>query len=77
MGWDAFGLPAENAAIDHGLHPADWTQSNIRHMRKQLEALGLYFSWDREITTCLPEYYKWTQYLFIKLYEAGLAYENE
>ncbi|XP_044312151.1 probable leucine--tRNA ligase, mitochondrial isoform X2 [Varanus komodoensis] len=77
MGWDAFGLPAENAAIEHGLHPAQWTQSNIQHMRDQFDAFGLSFSWDREITTCLPEYYKWTQYLFIKLHEAGLAYQNE
>uniref|UniRef100_A0A674JYW8 leucine--tRNA ligase n=1 Tax=Terrapene triunguis TaxID=2587831 RepID=A0A674JYW8_9SAUR len=77
MGWDAFGLPAENAAIEHGLHPANWTQSNIKHMREQLDALGLSFSWEREITTCLPEYYKWTQYLFIKLFEAGLAYQKE
>ncbi|KAJ7322586.1 hypothetical protein JRQ81_018873 [Phrynocephalus forsythii] len=77
MGWDAFGLPAENAAIEHKLHPANWTQSNIQHMRKQLEALGLSFSWDREITTCLPEYYKWTQYIFLKLHEAGLVYQNE
>ncbi|KAI4563577.1 hypothetical protein MJG53_016151 [Ovis ammon polii x Ovis aries] len=77
MGWDAFGLPAENAAIERNLHPEIWTQSNIRHMRKQLDQLGLCFSWDREITTCLPDYYKWTQYLFIKLYEAGLAYQKE
>lgn len=77
MGWDAFGLPAENAAIEHGLHPANWTQSNIKHMREQLDALGLSFSWEREITTCLPEYYKWTQYLFIKLFDAGLVYQKE
>ncbi|XP_048367190.1 leucine--tRNA ligase, mitochondrial isoform X3 [Sphaerodactylus townsendi] len=77
MGWDAFGLPAENAAIEHGFHPANWTQSNIQHMRKQLDELNLSFNWDREITTCLPDYYKWTQYLFIKLYEAGLVYQNE
>ncbi|XP_032153930.1 probable leucine--tRNA ligase, mitochondrial isoform X2 [Sapajus apella] len=77
MGWDAFGLPAENAAIERNLHPESWTQSNIKHMRKQLDRLGLCFSWDREITTCLPDYYKWTQYLFIKLYEAGLAYQEE
>ncbi|XP_036725897.1 probable leucine--tRNA ligase, mitochondrial isoform X2 [Balaenoptera musculus] len=77
MGWDAFGLPAENAAIERNLHPESWTQSNIRHMRKQLDRLGLCFSWDREITTCLPDYYKWTQCLFIKLYEAGLAYQKE
>ncbi|KAM6161103.1 leucine--tRNA ligase, mitochondrial [Erethizon dorsatum] len=77
MGWDAFGLPAENAAIERSLHPQSWTESNIKHMRSQLDRLGLCFSWDREITTCLPDYYKWTQYLFIKLYEAGLAYQKE
>uniref|UniRef100_A0ABM5GPM5 leucine--tRNA ligase n=1 Tax=Pogona vitticeps TaxID=103695 RepID=A0ABM5GPM5_9SAUR len=77
MGWDAFGLPAENAAIEHKLHPANWTKSNIQHMRNQLEALSLSFSWDREITTCSPEYYKWTQYIFLKLHEAGLVYQNE
>ncbi|NXD77013.1 SYLM protein, partial [Halcyon senegalensis] len=77
MGWDAFGLPAENAAVEHGLHPASWTQSNIQHMRKQFDALGLSFTWEREITTCLPEYYKWTQYLFLKLFEAGIVYQKE
>uniref|UniRef100_A0A493SXD0 leucine--tRNA ligase n=1 Tax=Anas platyrhynchos platyrhynchos TaxID=8840 RepID=A0A493SXD0_ANAPP len=77
MGWDAFGLPAENAAVEHGLHPASWTESNIQHMRKQFDALGLSFTWEREITTCLPEYYKWTQYLFLKLFEAGIVYQKE
>ncbi|XP_007531499.1 leucine--tRNA ligase, mitochondrial [Erinaceus europaeus] len=77
MGWDAFGLPAENAAIERNLHPESWTHSNIRHMRTQLDQLGLCFNWEREVTTCLPEYYKWTQHLFIKLYEAGLAYQKE
>ncbi|XP_014440359.1 probable leucine--tRNA ligase, mitochondrial isoform X2 [Tupaia chinensis] len=77
MGWDAFGLPAENAAIERNLHPESWTRSNIKHMRGQLDRLGLCFSWDREITTCLPDYYKWTQFLFIKLHEAGLAYQKE
>ncbi|XP_060778299.1 probable leucine--tRNA ligase, mitochondrial [Neoarius graeffei] len=77
MGWDAFGLPAENAAIERGLNPEHWTKSNIQSMREQLNSLGLCFNWDREITTCLPDYYKWTQYLFVKLYEAGLAYQKE
>ncbi|XP_066440850.1 leucine--tRNA ligase, mitochondrial [Eleutherodactylus coqui] len=77
MGWDAFGLPAENAAIERGLNPDSWTKSNIEHMRQQLERIGLSFSWDREIRTCAPEYYKWTQYLFVKMFEAGLVYQKE
>lgn len=77
MGWDAFGLPAENAAIERGLSPDTWTQSNIEHMRQQLEKIGLSFSWDREVTTCSADYYKWTQYLFAKMYESGLVYQKE
>ncbi|TRZ00415.1 hypothetical protein DNTS_021689, partial [Danionella cerebrum] len=77
MGWDAFGLPAENAAIERNLDPEEWTRSNIQSMREQLDSLGLCFNWEREITTCLSDYYKWTQYLFIKMFQAGLAYQKE
>ncbi|KAG8442814.1 hypothetical protein GDO86_011576 [Hymenochirus boettgeri] len=77
MGWDAFGLPAENAAIEHGQRPDIWTQRNIHHMREQLDRIGLCFNWDREITTCSEDYYKWTQYLFLKMYEEGLVYQKE
>ncbi|BCB95251.1 leucine--tRNA ligase [Dissulfurispira thermophila] len=76
MGWDAFGLPAENAAIKHGVHPAKWTYENIGYMKKQLNRMGLSYDWQREITTCSPEYYKWNQWLFLKLYEKGLAYKK-
>lgn len=74
MGFDAFGLPAENAAIRHGIHPFTWTMDNIDKMRRQLKSTGAIYDWDREIITCLPKYYKWTQWFFLKLYEAGLAY---
>ncbi|XP_014773131.1 leucine--tRNA ligase, mitochondrial isoform X1 [Octopus bimaculoides] len=77
MGWDAFGLPAENAAIDKGQHPAKWTYSNIKSMKKQIEDLCCSFDWDREIFTCNPAYYKWTQYIFLKMYEAGLVYHKQ
>ncbi len=77
MGWDSFGLPAENAAIQHGANPKTWTLDNISYMKKQLKSLGLMVDWDREVTTCLPDYYKWTQWFFIKLYEKGLAYKKE
>jgi leucyl-tRNA synthetase len=76
MGWDAFGLPAENAAIKHGVHPAKWTYENIDYMKKQLNRMGLSYDWEREITTCSPEYYKWNQWFFLKLYEKGLAYKK-
>ena len=74
IGFDAFGLPAENAAIKHGIHPYKWTMRNIEKMRHQLKSIGAMYDWSREVITCLPEYYKWTQWFFLKLYEAGLAY---
>ena len=74
MGFDAFGLPAENAAIKRGIHPREWTMKNVENMRKQLKTMGSVYDWDREVITCLPEYYKWTEWFFLKLYEAGLAY---
>ncbi|MBU4262235.1 MAG: leucine--tRNA ligase [Proteobacteria bacterium] len=74
MGWDAFGLPAENAAIKHNTHPAKWTYENIDYMKKQLQGMGLSYDWGREIATCKPEYYRWEQLFFIKLYEKGLVY---
>ncbi len=76
MGWDAFGLPAENAAIKHGVHPAKWTYENIDYMKSQLIKLGLSYDWRREVTTCTPEYYRWNQWIFLKLYEKGLAYRK-
>ena len=77
MGWDAFGMPAENAAIKHKLQPADWTWSNIDNMRKQQRALGLSYDWDREVATCHPEYYRWTQWLFLQFHKMGLAYKKK
>jgi leucyl-tRNA synthetase len=74
MGFDAFGLPAENAAISRGIHPFTWTMQNIDNMRRQLKSIGAIYDWSREVVTCLPEYYKWTQWFFLKLYENGLAY---
>lgn len=76
MGWDAFGLPAENAAIKNNVHPAKWTYENIHHMKKQLDRMGLSYDWDREVTTCSPEYYKWNQWFFLKLLQRGLAYKK-
>jgi leucyl-tRNA synthetase len=76
MGWDAFGLPAENAAIKHGVHPAEWTYKNIRYMKNQLNRMGLSYDWEREVTTCSPEYYRWNQWFFLKMLERGLAYRK-
>ena len=77
MGWDSFGLPAENAAMKHGANPETWTDENIAYMTKQLKMLGLSYDWDREVTTCKPDYYKWTQWFFLQLYKKGLAYKKE
>ncbi|KAJ1675322.1 Leucyl-tRNA synthetase, mitochondrial, partial [Spiromyces aspiralis] len=77
MGWDAFGLPAENAAIERKIPPAKWTKNNIAMMREQLKSILTDFNWDREIATCDPEYYRWTQHIFLQLYEQGLVYQKE
>lgn len=77
IGWDAFGLPAENAAIKGGSHPAAWTKNNIKAMKRQLHRWGVGYDWDRELTSCNPDYYKWTQWIFLKLYEHNLAYKKK
>lgn len=76
MGWDAFGMPAENAAIKHKVHPAKWTKQNIARMREQLKMLGISYDWDREIASCDPEFYKWNQWFFIKMWEKGLVFRK-
>ncbi|HEY5164119.1 MAG TPA: class I tRNA ligase family protein, partial [Terriglobales bacterium] len=77
MGWDSFGLPAENAAIKAGVQPREWTLQNIAHMKSQMKRLGFAYDWEREVTTCLPEYYRWNQWFFLKLFEKGLAYRKK
>ena len=76
IGWDAFGLPAENAAIERGVHPAKWTYENIDQMKAQLKQLGFSYDWTREIATCDPTYYKWEQMVFTHMYKKGLAYQK-
>ena len=76
MGWDAFGMPAENAAIERGVHPSVWTHENIENMKRQLKRMGFSYDWDRELATCEPEYYKWEQLFFLRMYEKGLAYKK-
>ena len=77
MGWDSFGMPAENAAIKHGIPPKKWTMENIANMTRQQKRLGLSYDWDREVTTCKPDYYKWTQWFFELFYKRGLAVKKK
>ena len=77
MGWDSFGLPAENAAISNNTPPREWTLRNIANMKAQMKRLGFAYDWSREVTTCLPEYYRWNQWFFLKLYQGGFAYRKK
>ena len=77
IGWDAFGMPAENAAIKSGVHPQKWTLDNIAHMKHQLKRMGFYYDWGREVNTCLPEFYRWNQWIFLQMYSKGLAYKKK
>lgn len=77
MGWDSFGLPAENAAISRNIGPKAWTESNIKDTRRDLEAMGFDFNWDRELSTCRPDYYKHTQWIVREMFERGLAYKKD
>jgi leucyl-tRNA synthetase len=77
IGWDALGMPAENAAIKHGIHPQKWTLDNIAHMKVQLRRMGFAYDWSREVSSCQPEYYRWNQWIFLKMYERGLAYRRK
>ncbi|NLC76616.1 MAG: class I tRNA ligase family protein, partial [Clostridia bacterium] len=77
MGWDAFGLPAENAAIQHGIPASIWTKENIANMKRQLKAMGLSYDWRREVATCKPDYYRWTQWLFLQFYKKGLVFKKK
>ena len=77
LGWDAFGLPAENAAIKHNIAPEKWTRQNIARMREQLKMLGISYDWDRELATCDPEYYKWNQWIFLEMYKKGLVFRKK
>ncbi|MBI3012337.1 MAG: class I tRNA ligase family protein, partial [Elusimicrobia bacterium] len=77
IGWDAFGLPAENAAIEHKIHPLLWTKQNIRDMKRDIQSLGISYDWEREFATCDPEYYKWNQWFFIQMFKRGLAFKKK
>ncbi len=77
MGWDSFGLPAENAAIKHGIHPSQWTEDNIANMKRQFQQWGVIYDWKREVASCRPDYYRWTQWLFLQLFKSNLAYQEE